>query len=207
MPASGRFIVFEGGEGCGKSTQARILAELIGADLTREPGGTPLSEGIRDMVLHHALGALSSRAELLLMAAARAQHVEERIRPALKSGRHVVCDRFSGSTLAYQGYGRGLPIEDVIVANELATEGLQPDLVILLDLPADLAMRRRGTVSDRIEATGEQFHDRVVTGFRAIADADPTRWITVDGSGSIDDVAEAVRKAVRTRLGLEVTVA
>jgi dTMP kinase len=201
MSSTGRFIVFEGGEGCGKSTQAKILAAVIGADLTREPGGTSLGESIRELVLHRD-AKLSSRAELLLMAAARAQHVQERIVPALQSGKHVVCDRFSGSTLAYQGYGRGLPIEDIVVTNEIATEGLQPDLVVLLDLPAELASSRRGVVSDRIEASGALFHQRVVEGFRLMATADPTRWAVVDGSRSIDEVAELVRRVVHEHLDL-----
>ena len=203
MSPTGRFIVFEGGEGSGKSTQAAILAQAIGADLTREPGGTTLGERIRELVLDPNDSELAPRAELLLMAAARAQHVDERIRPTLRTGRHVVCDRFSGSTLAYQSYARGLALEDVVVANEIATAGLNPDLVILLDVPVELAEQRRGAVSDRIEATGVGFHRRVVEGFRAIAVADPERWVTLDGTCSIDRVSDDVRRIVAERLGLE----
>lgn len=198
----GQFIVFEGGEGCGKSTQATILGKSIGGCLTREPGGTDLAEKIRDFLLDAEQHGLVARAELLLLAAARAQHVEERISPLLRAGRHVVCDRFSGSTIAYQGYGRGLPLEDVIVANEIATQGLVPDLSILLEVPVELALRRRGEASDRIEEAGKAFHARVAHGFRALAEADPEHWVVIDGSRSVDVVATSVMKAVSARLGI-----
>ncbi len=203
MATTGRFIVFEGGEGSGKSTQAKLLAQAIDADLTREPGGTKLAEEIRGLLLHADVLDLSPRAELLLMVAARAQHVAERITPTLSAGRHVVCDRFSGSTLAYQGYGRGLPLEDVVVACEIATEGVVPDLNILLDLSPELAAIRRTAVPDRIEAAGTDFHARVADGFRAIAAADPSRWAVVDGNGSVDEVSARVQKVVTRYLGVE----
>jgi dTMP kinase len=203
MATTGRFIVFEGGEGSGKSTQAKLLAEAIDADLTREPGGTKLAEEIRELLLHADVLDLSPRTELLLMVAARAQHVAERITPTLTSGRHVVCDRFSGSTLAYQGYGRGLPLEDVVVACEIATEGVIPDLNILLDLPPELATSRRGGAPDRIEAAGTDFHARVAEGFRAIAAADPSRWAVVDALGPVDEVSARVQAVVSQYLGVE----
>lgn len=192
--------MFEGGEGSGKSTQAALLAEALDAHLTREPGGTPSGEKIRAMLLETSDLALSPRTELLLMVAARAQHVSERIAPTLAVGRDVVCDRFSGSTLAYQGYGRGLPLEDVIVACEIATAGVRPDLTILLDLPVALAAVRRGRISDRIEAAGEEFHARVAKGFRAIALAESDRWVVIDGSGTIGEVAAQVSRVVNDRL-------
>ena len=204
MPGIGRFIVFEGGEGCGKSTQASILARAIGAHLTREPGGTALGERVRDLLLEDGEHELHPRAELLLLSAARAQHVEELIAPMLRSGSDVVCDRFSGSTIAYQGYGRGLPIEDVIVASEIATQGLQNDVTVLLDLPFELSLARRGVIPDRIEAAGEEFHLRVFDGYRAIARADPERWKIVDGSRSVDEVAKMVRETITARFGPEI---
>lgn len=201
MTTRGRFIVFEGGEGSGKSTQAHLLAEHLDALLTREPGGTAIAERIRELLLHSGDLHLADRTELLLMVAARAQHVDELIEPTLSAGRDVVCDRFSGSTIAYQGYGRGLPLEDVVVACELATHGLSPDLTILLDIPDSLAATRRGTVSDRIEAAGADFHQRVMEGFRTLARAEGGRWITVEATGTPDEVAELVRAIVAERWG------
>lgn len=203
MSGNGRFIVFEGGEGCGKSTQASLLASAIGAYLTREPGGTVLGEKVRDLLLQVGEQELHPRAELLLLAAARAQHVDELIIPMLRSGKHVISDRFSGSTIAYQGYGRGLPIEDVIVASEIATHGLQADVTVLLDLPFALSLERRGVVPDRIEAAGEEFHIRVFEGFRAVANADPERWEIIDGSRSVDEVALSIRELITARFGSE----
>ena len=172
MSEPGRFIVFEGGEATGKSTQAGRLATRLSALLTREPGGTPLGEAIRPLALERTLGEIDARTELLLMAAARSEHVAALIRPTLSAGRHVVCDRFSGSTIAYQGYGRGLPIEDVLVACELASNGCEPDLNILLDVDAETANARRPSPGDAIESAGEQFHLRVRAGFLAVAAAD-----------------------------------
>jgi dTMP kinase len=197
----GRLIVFEGGEGCGKSTQAARLAAVLDADLTREPGGTPVGERIRTILLDRDLGHLDPRAELLLMAAARAQHVAKRIRPALEHGRDVVCDRFSGSTFAYQGFGRGLPLEDVAVACELAVDGLRVDLTILLDVPIEVSTARRCGSPDRIEAEDDAFHRRLHEGFRTLAAADPDHWVEVDGDAEPDEVADRVRRAVEARLG------
>ncbi len=178
-----------------------MLATALGAHLTREPGGTVLGEKVRELLLEVGELELHPRAELLLLVAARAQHVEEIIVPLLRSGRDVVCDRFLGSTIAYQGYGRELPIEDVIVASEIATHGLQADLTVLLDLPFELSLERRGVVPDRIEAAGERFHMQVFEGFRAIADADRERWVIVDGSRSIEEVAMSIRMLVSERFG------
>jgi dTMP kinase len=202
MVLRGKFIVLEGSEGCGKSTQAELLATYLGAELTREPGGTEIGEAIRSILLGGETGRIDGRAELMLMLAARAQHVAERIGPWLEAGRDVVCDRFSGSTLAYQGYGRGLPLGEIVAANDLSCAGLQPDLVVLLDLPGGLDGPRRGAPDDRIEREDGAFFARVADGFREIASGDPHRWIVVDGSGSRDEVARRVRQAVATRLGM-----
>lgn len=193
------FVAFEGGEACGKSTQAALLAAKLDAVLTREPGGTPLGEEIRSLLLH-ADHAVDPRAEALLMAAARAQHVHEVIEPALSAGRHVVTDRFTASSLAYQGYGRGLPLDDVASLSRVATEGLEPDVYVLLDLPPDVAAARRDRAHDRMEAAGEDFHRRVRDGFLALAAAAPDRWLVLDGSGSVDDVAAAVLSHVTAML-------
>ena len=146
---------------------------------------------------------MTARAELMLMLAARAQHVAERIRPALEAGRDVVVDRFSGSTLAYQGYGRGLPLGAVTDACDLATGQLWPDLTILLDVPFEMGWRRRsqtGTAPDRIESEDEGFHARVAEGFRTVAAADRHRWFVIDGTGEVEDVAQLVRQAVAEML-------
>jgi dTMP kinase len=203
-PAGGRgcFVAFEGGEACGKSTQAALLAEVLDAVLTREPGGTAIGARIRALVLDPATAGLSDRAEALLMAADRAQHVAEVVDPALASGRHVVTDRFAGSSIAYQGYGRGLPVDEVERLSDWATDGVWPDLVVLLDVPAAVADSRLGIARDRMEAEPPEFHAAVIDGFRAQATADPARWAVLDGSGSIDAVAAAVRAVVRERLDL-----
>jgi len=196
----GRFIAFEGGEASGKSTQATRLADAIGAVLTREPGGTPLGEEIRELLLH-ADHAIDARAEALLMAAARAQHVHDVIEPALAAGRHVVSDRFTASSLAYQGAGRGLALDDVRALSTFATNGLQPDLYVLLDLDPEVAAARRSRAHDRMEAAGEEFHRRVHGGFLALAAADPERWLVVDASIPVDDIAAAVASRVRGIIG------
>jgi len=191
--AFSRFIAFEGGEGSGKSTQARLLAEALGAVLTHEPGGTDLGRRIRALVLDpDGDHALDRRAEALLMAADRAQHVAEVIRPALDAGRDVVSDRFSGSTLAYQGYGRGLDLDDLAWLSRWASGGLEPDLVVLLDVPPEVAVGRLAGDPDRMESAGRAFHDRVAGGYRDLAAADRTRWVVVDGMGTVDEVAARV---------------
>lgn len=205
---SGKFIAFEGGEACGKSTQAQRLAarlaEVGDVELTREPGGTPVGQAIRSLVLSPSTGEVDARAEALLMAADRAQHVASVIRPALARGCHVVTDRYIGSSLAYQGYGRALGVDEVLRLSEWATEGLWPDLVVLLDVAAPVAAARLGSELDRFESEGGGFHERVASGFRALAEGDPSRWVRLDGSGSIDEVAAQVLTAVRERLGLVV---
>jgi len=198
----GRFVVFEGGEGSGKSTQAALLAERIGAVLTRQPGGTDVGAMIREIVLAGPDLHVADRSEALLMAADRAHHVTELIRPSLEAGRDVVCDRYIGSSVAYQGHGRGLDPGEVERLSLWAVDGLRADLVVLLTVSATVADERTGGARDRIEAAGAAFHERVDAGFRAQADAEPDRWVVVDGEGSRDDVAARVWTVVSERLGL-----
>jgi dTMP kinase len=173
----------------------------LDALLTHEPGGTEIGRRIRALVLDPGATDLAVRTEALLMAADRAQHVAEVIAPALQQGRDVVTDRFSGSTLAYQGFGRGLPLDELTELSQWAAGGLEPDLVVLLDVPASVAASRRCGSADRMEAAGDAFHARVVEGYRWLAAADPARWIVVDGTGSVDDVAARVHAAVAPVVG------
>jgi dTMP kinase len=196
----GRFVAFEGGEACGKSTQAALLAQAIGAVLTREPGGTTLGEEVRSLLLH-ADHDVDARAEALLMAAARAQHVREVIEPALREGRHVVSDRFTASSLAYQGGGRGLPLDEVRSLSAFATEGLEPDVYVLLDLDPAAAAARRTRAQDRMESAGDEFHGRVRDAFLALAAEDADRWLVVDAAGAVDDIAAIVASRVRGIIG------
>jgi dTMP kinase len=166
--------------------------------LTREPGGTATGERIRTLLLDPDLPKLARRTETLLLLAARAQHAAEVIGPALEAGRDVVCDRFSGSTLAYQGYGRGLDLAELARLSLWASDGIEPDRVILLEVSPHLALARRagGPPPDRVEGEGADFFQRVQAGYSALAAADPARWRVVDGSGTIEAVAGAVAAAV-----------
>ena len=205
----GKFITFEGGEGCGKSTQVKRLKEALERDgievvLTREPGGTWLSEEIRHLIKDQMTDVPCDRSELLLFLAARAQLVKNVIRPALEAGKWVLSDRFSDSTLAYQGYGRGLPLGDLRQMNDFSCEGLKPDLTLLLDVDSEVArarMRSReaatATTADRIEKAGEAFHARLRNGFAAMAKAEPERIVTIDANGTPDEVWELVWKSTR----------
>lgn len=188
-----RWIAFEGGEGSGKSTQAARLADALGAVLTREPGGTAVGERVREVLLDPSVAGMDPRAEALLMAADRAQHVAEVVRPALAEGRSVVSDRSAYSSLAYQGYGRGLGAEAIRSLCGWATEELWPDLAILLDVPVDVSDDRRKDPPDRMESAGAAFHATVAEGFRSLAAEEPGRWLVVDGVGSVDEVADRVR--------------
>lgn len=196
----GTFIAFEGGEASGKSTQAARFAAARGALLAREPGGTPLGERVRDLFLDRATGHVDGRAEALLVAAARAQHVAEVIAPALAAGRDVVTDRFTGSSLAYQGYGRGLPVEEVRALSSFAGAGVEPDLYVLLEVPPEVAVARLGADRDRMESAGDDFHDRVRRGYAELARAEG--WLVVDGSGTPEEVERLVAAAVAARLHL-----
>jgi dTMP kinase len=197
----GRLIAFEGIDGCGKSTQARLAAERLDALYTFEPGDTELGVSLRRLVLDSD-GVLSARAEALMVAADRAQHVDEVLGPALAAGRWVVTDRFNGSTLAYQGAGRGLDPDSLDRVLSFATSGLAADLSILVEVPTDVARGRIGSAQpDRLERLDEDFHRRVAEGYRSLAARDPARWAVVDGTGSIEEVASEVAAVVRQRLG------
>lgn len=201
--ATGRYITLEGAEGCGKSTQAARLAEALGAVRTRETGGTDIGRRIRAILHDTDVTDLAPRAEALLTAADRAQHLHEVVRPALAAGRHVVSDRSVYSTLAYQGFGRMLPLDDVRRVNDWAVDGCWPELVILLDADPDvLEPRMAGRQLDRFEQESAEFHGRVREGFHTMAAAEPDRWVVVDAARDVDTIADAVRDAVRARLGI-----
>ena len=198
---TGRLIAVEGVDASGKSTQARMLAESLGALFTFQFGATDVGGVIRRALLDPDNDALDDRAEALLIIADKAQHVAEIVGPALRAGRHVVTDRFTASTLAYQGYGRGLDLAELRAMMRFATGGIEPDLNLLLDIRLELASQRLGSSLDRFEGTGDGFLDRVRAGYLTMAGADPAHWVVVDAGGSVDDVAARVSAAVRDRLG------
>ncbi len=202
---TGRFLVLEGGEACGKSTQAARLAGALDAVLTREPGGTDLGGRVRALLLDPATGALDPRTEALMMIADRAQHVAEVIGPALAAGRHVVSDRHVGSTIAYQGGGRGLDADELQEVSDWAAAGCRPDLVLLLDVPVEVAHARLRGARDRLEREDRGFHRRVRASFLAQAAADPGRWAVIDAAAGPDDVWEKVGAVVAERLGIDVS--
>ena len=193
---SGRLIVFEGADASGKSTQARRLAERLGADLTFQFGATAIGAAIRSILLDPVHSELDDRAEALLVIADKAQHVAEIVGPALERGETVVSDRFTASTSAYQGYGRGLDLAGLDAMMRFATHGIEPDLTVLLDVPWSVARIRLGDQMDRIEGAGADFHTRVRDGYLAMAAADPGRWVVVDADGTVDEIAERVDAAV-----------
>ncbi|QYJ03117.1 dTMP kinase [Nocardioides panacisoli] len=192
----GVFVCFEGGEGGGKSTQARLLAERLEAAghrvlLTREPGGTEVGQRLRDIVLSPETGDLADRTEVLLYAADKAEHVETVVLPALARGEVVITDRYVDSTLAYQGAGRGLGTTGVEQVARWATGDLRPHLTVLLDLPpADGLGRFEGR--DRIEGQGLEFHERVRESFRDLAAADPDHYLVLDARGAVEEIAAAI---------------
>lgn len=199
----GVFITLEGGDGSGKTTQAELLREWLSGEgrtvlRTREPGGTEVGVEIREIVLHHR-GDISPRAEALLYAADRAHHVATVVRPALERGDVVIQDRYIDSSIAYQGVGRVLDPEAVRGLSEWATEGLAPDLTILLDLDADAARERLDearTRYDRLEAEASEFHDRVRAAYLALAEAEPGRFLVVDAARPVDEIAGDIRARV-----------
>ncbi|MCY3619476.1 MAG: dTMP kinase [Acidimicrobiaceae bacterium] len=197
---SGRLIAVEGVDASGKSTQARMLAGSLGAEFTFQFGATGVGEVIRRVLLDPANDSVDDRTEALLIIADKAQHVAEIVGPALASGRDVVTDRFTASTLAYQGYGRGLDLGELTAMMRFATGGLEPDLNVLMDLPPEQAWQRLGSSVDRFEGQGREFLDRVRNGYLALAAADPERWAVVDAAGTTDDVAARILTVVRERL-------
>ncbi len=208
------FITFEGIEGCGKSTQAKILSRELHANTnfqvvaTREPGGCPIADKIRAILLDADNRALVPLAELLLYAAARAQHVAEVIKPALAAGKIVICDRFTDATAAYQGYGRSLDLDLIENLSRLATEGLTPDLTILLDCQEEVGLERAmarinattGAREERFEQESLLFHRAVRQGYLKLAAAHPARFVVIDGALGITEAAAAIRNAVFSRI-------
>jgi dTMP kinase len=199
------FIVLEGVEGCGKSTQAQRLGDWLTARgiacrVTREPGGTQIGEEIRRALLHGG-AEVPARTELLLMLASRAAFVEQVVTPALASGAVVIADRYELSSLAYQGYGRGLPLEEVRAANSFATGGLSPELTIVLEVEWAEAVARRGrtgAAADRIERAGDEFHQRVAEAYRLLSEREPGVE-AVSGSGDVDSVHESIIRLLSSR--------
>ena len=204
------FILFEGVEGSGKTTQARRLYRRLShrgqeALLVREPGGTAVGNAIRRILKHRLEIELSPLTELLLFAAARAQLVSQAIRPALERGTIVIGDRYAESTLAYQGYGRGIDLEVVRTINTIATGGLQADLIILLDLDPEKGLLRKGSGygNDRFEREALDFHHRVRQGYLEMARSEPKRWLILDASASPQIIADTVWELVQSALGKE----
>lgn len=215
MTKQGVFITFEGTEGCGKSTQIVRLAAALRAQgqqpvVTREPGGCAIADKIRAILLDPASAEMISQAELLLYAAARAQHVAEVIRPALEQGKIVLCDRFCDATVAYQGYGRGLEIAMIEQLNHYACQGIQPDLTLVLDLAVTVSLnraRRRNADNpnsdeDRFEQESLDFHQRIRDAYLQLSRQQPQRIRVVDADGSLDSVAARIREAVHPLLTL-----
>lgn len=214
----GCFITFEGIEGCGKTTQIRLLAEALVSSgrrvtLTREPGGCPIADKIRAILLDAENSGMTPLAELLLYAAARAQHIADVVAPALERGDIVLCDRFTDATLAYQGFGRNLDLAVINRLNDLAAASWRPQLTILLDCPVATGLGRAiarieavGTaksgqpLEERFEKESLDFHERVRNGYLSLAAADPERFIIIDGSSGIDQTARAILTAVTARI-------
>lgn len=204
------FITLEGPEGSGKTSQIPALAAYLcaaGYDVlvTREPGGTAVGDQIREILMNLKNVSIIPRTEILLFLAARAQHVDEVIRPSLAAGKVVLCDRFGDSTLAYQGFGHRTDLETLQALLAFSTGGLKPDLTLLVDVPVETGMARKRNNSsewNRLDAYALAFHERVRQGYFALAEAEPERWIIIDATKDKDNVQQAMRKAVLTRLEL-----
>ena len=203
------FITFEGPDGSGKSTIIKKVYEKLINDgfdivLTREPGGTPIAEKIRDIILDNSNVALDARTEALLYAASRRQHLVEKIRPALKEGKIVLCDRFLDSSLAYQGGGRNLGVQNVLNINLFATENTYPDLTLFFDIDPELGLKRvsqdKKRVADRLDNENENFHEKVYLTFKEIVNTNSERIITIDASKSIEEVTECAYRTIKEKL-------
>lgn len=197
---AGLFITFEGADGCGKTTQLNLLAEYLKAQghdviTTRETGARGLGEKIREIVLHYD-GEISSNAEAFLFLADRAQNVDKIIKPAIDEGKIVLCDRHTDSTLAYQGYGRGVDLTQAKMLNKLATSGLVPDLTFVFDVDVETSMSRVGNTKDRIESAGIEFHNKVRNGYLEIAKEEPERVKVINANDSIENIFEQVKEII-----------
>ena len=204
------FITFEGGEGSGKSSALRLLDEKLRAEgfqtvLTREPGGTPIAEQIRNVILDRANTAMDARTEALLYAASRRQHLVEKVWPAIKEGKIVLCDRYLDSSLAYQGGARGLGIDEILNVNLFATEGTFPDLTLLFDIEPELGLTRIAKNAqrevNRLDLEKIEFHKGVRATFLSLAKRYPDRFVVIDASQSLEKVVDDAYKAIKERLG------
>ncbi|MCA9879750.1 MAG: dTMP kinase, partial [Thermomicrobiales bacterium] len=205
----GVFVALEGIDGSGKSTAARAIADRLAQErdleviVTREPGGTPLGEAVRSLVLSRGGEGMDPIAELLLFSAARAQHVSDVIEPHLRRGAIVICDRYTDSTLAYQWGGRGLARETILAAQAIATRGVLPDIRVLFDLPVDVAQTRRhgeGDAVNRFDEEARRFHQAVREAYLTLAEASPQDWVVVDAAGTPENIAAAAYRALTQRL-------
>jgi len=200
----GLFITFEGADGCGKTTQLKLLKEYLESNgydvlVTREPGGKGLGEKVREILLNFD-GEVSNRCESFLFLADRAQNIDIIVNPAIEQGKIVLCDRHTDSTVAYQGYGRGLNIDEINMLNNLATNGKKPDLTLVFDVDIETSMKRVGTEKDRMESSGDEFFNRVRNGYIELSKQEPERIKLIDSTQSIEDVHKKVLEVIKTKL-------
>lgn len=202
----GLFITFEGADGCGKSTQLNMLADYLTKKgfeviVTREPGAKGLGEKIREILLNYD-GPVSDRCESFLFLADRAQHIDMIVNPAVKAGKIVLCDRHTDSTVAYQGYGRQLPLDRIKMLNEIAVNGRHPDLTFVFDIDVETSMKRVGDDKDRMESAGKEFHNRVRYGYLEIAKQEPKRVKVLDATMTIDEISKLVINLFEQNFGI-----
>lgn len=199
MSKKGRFITFEGADGCGKTTQLNLLAEFLSKEFdvikTREPGAKGLGTQLREILLNYD-AIVAPECESFLFLADRAQHIATLVKPAIEEGKIVLCDRHTDSTVAYQGYGRGLDLEQINYLNRIATQGVKPDLTLIFDVDIETSMKRVGKEKDRMESGGIEFFNKVRNGYLTLAKQEPERIKVIDSSRSIEEVFEDVKKAV-----------